>query len=54
MAFAKDVMLFERARFQGWMAHSEQDAKALLKQPILLEDQATGRRAISPLPTVFY
>ena len=51
MAFAREVMLFERARFQGWVARSEQDAKALLKQPILLEDPANGRWANLPCRT---
>lgn len=49
MAFAKEVMLFEKARSQAWVARSEQEAKALLKQPILAEDQTTGRRAAPPL-----
>ena len=43
MAFAKQVMHFEKARFQEWAAHAEEAARQQLRHPVLLEDAVGGR-----------
>ena len=43
LALAKQVMQFEKARFQEWAGRAEEATRAQLRRPILLEDAATGR-----------
>ena len=43
MALARQVMHFEKGRFQEWAAHAEEAARTQLRRPLLLEDVTNGR-----------
>lgn len=44
LALARDMMAFEKALTQGWLATAETAAKAFLAQPVLhISDTETGK-----------
>jgi hypothetical protein len=46
LAFARDVMAFEKQALQPWLTKANDAARSLLKQPVLRTEADTGRHAL--------